>query len=109
MTGQEIMAVVGFMVMLVTAGAKLYMSLAKRTDDARKEASEVMARVGEVNERLSRYKLHVAETYVSKEDMQNSLKPVMESINSVKGAVDNLASRIDRVIEARPSSRARNT
>lgn len=88
---------------IVGAGAKLYHSLRKEVEDGKAQT-----RVVENN--LSSYKLTVAETYISKKDLQGSLAPLMDHVSTVKEGVDKLGNRLDRFMEAQaqqPARRAR--
>ncbi len=77
---------------IVGAGAKLWMSLSNKSDDAAKKAQEV-------KDSLASYKLHVSETYISKEDLRSTLQPLMDNISTIKGSIDKLSDRVDRLLE----------
>lgn len=53
---------------------------------------------------LSEYKLHVAETYVSKSGLREQTEQIMGAIKDVAGSLAHLNERIDRVIEDRPAA-----
>jgi hypothetical protein len=56
------------------------------------------------------YKLHVAETYVTKQGMSEQTDRIMKAINDVGIRVDGLGSRLDRFYEHQPNSlRQRHT
>ncbi|CAI2934999.1 conserved protein of unknown function [Aminobacter niigataensis] len=58
---------------------------------------------------LAAHKLHVAETYVSKQGHREATDQVMEAIGAVKTAVEGTNLRIDRMWEShgKPTPRAR--
>lgn len=57
---------------------------------------------------LSDYKLHVAETYVTKQGMSEQTDRIMKAINDVGNRVDGLGSRLDRFYENQPPARSRS-
>lgn len=58
---------------------------------------------------LAAHKLHVAETYITKQGMRETTEQIMDAISGVKAAVDGLTLRVDRVVEnqGKPASRTR--
>lgn len=92
MTGPEIMAVVGFIVMLFGAffGWWRYVEgKIKLTDDKSDRALS----------ELAAHRLHVAETYITKQGMRETTEQILASISGVKDAVDNMTLRVDRIVE----------
>lgn len=87
---------------VVTFGLSIWKISSARSDRIAKE-------VREAQDNLATYKLHVSETYISKEDLRSSLSPLMDNVSNVKGSVDKLADRVDRLIEdrAQPPRRSR--
>ncbi|NDV87838.1 hypothetical protein GTW51_14115 [Aurantimonas aggregata] len=51
---------------------------------------------------LAEYKTHVAEHYVTKVGLRESTEHIMEAIAGVRGSVDAIGQRMDRVLERRP-------
>ncbi len=45
------------------------------------------------------FRLEVARTYTTKEDVTNAIRPVLDSVERLTNSVDNMNTRIDRVIE----------
>ncbi len=99
MTGPEIMAVIGFMVMLAGAGWRVWARV-----EAKVKVAEDKADVA--GRDVSDLRLHVAEHYVSKAGHKESTEQIMEAIGGVKSAVDAMTLRIDRVVENQPARRA---
>lgn len=92
MTGPEIMAVVGFIVMLFGAITGAFW----RMWGLIKEAGEK----GERAQRdLADHKLHVAETYITKQGLRETTEQIMDAIHGVKQAVDHMTARVDRIVE----------
>jgi hypothetical protein len=90
MTGNEIMGAIGFFVMLITAISGVWW----RIEGKVKVAAD---RADTAHEKLADHKLHVAETYVSKQGLREAVEPIMDAIQGVKGAVDHLGGRIDGI------------
>lgn len=92
MTGAELMAVVVFGVTLFGAGFGLWRywegKIAANTARTEKNASD-----------LANHKLHVAENYITKVGMRESVESIMEAIHGVRTAVDGMTSRVDRIVE----------
>ena len=57
---------------------------------------------------LSQYKLHVAETYVTKLGQREQTQAMLEAIHSVRTDIKSLNDRIDRLFE-NPPKRTRST
>lgn len=117
MSGTEIMAVVGFFVMLfgVLFGVWKYIDskLCKLRDDMgagqlRYEASLSIAttETARVSRDLAEYKTHAAETYATKEGMQKQTDQLLRAIESIGSRIDYISERIDRAFE-RPPPRSR--
>lgn len=74
---------------------------------------DMIQKAGEKGEEAQRglaaHKLHVAETYITKQGMRETTEQIMDAISGVKTAVDGLTLRVDRVVEnqGKPASRAR--
>lgn len=110
MTGAEIMGAVGFFVMVFGFFFGLWKYIdakigAARTESASGTAS-AQALASLAREELAAHRLHVAETYVSKQGHRESTEQIMEAISGVKSAVDAMTLRIDRVVEGQPKARA---
>jgi uncharacterized protein YoxC len=58
---------------------------------------EARAKLSE--EQFNGFRLEVARTYTTKEDVFNATRPIMESMDRLTHSVDNMNTRIDRVIE----------
>lgn len=92
MTGAEIMAVVGFMVMLAGAGWRVWARVEAKVKVAEDRASKVA-------DDLAAHKLHVAESYITKQGMRETTEQIMDAIHGVKQAVDHMTVRVDRIVE----------
>lgn len=55
---------------------------------------------------LNIFRLEVAKTYTTKEDVFNANKPVLDSVERLTNSVDNMNTRIDRVIEQSNAAKA---
>lgn len=92
MTGAEIMAVVGFMVMLAGAGWRVWARVEAKVKVAEDKADKVASD-------LAAQRLHVAETYITKQGMRETTEQIMDAIHGVKQAVDHMTVRVDRIVE----------
>ncbi|MEB2845945.1 hypothetical protein [Endobacterium cereale] len=106
MTGSEIMAVVGFFVMVSGALWGIWWRIEGKVKEA-KDAAVGTATAAQALANLSRdelaaHRLHVAETYITKAGMRETTEQLMEAISGVKSAVDGMTLRIDRVVEGQP-------
>lgn len=63
------------------------------------KAKEAAAKGEKALEDLAAHKLHVAETYITKQGMRETTEQIMDAIHGVKTAVDGMALRVDRVVE----------
>lgn len=80
-------------------------------ESVRAEVRKAEDRVLTAEAGLTIFRLEVARTYTTKEDVMNSNKPVLDSVERLTHSVDNMNTRIDRVIEqsnaAKPAARRR--
>lgn len=93
MTGAELMAVVGFMVMLFGAIGGFWYRLNSGIEGGRVE--------------LAAHKLHVAETYVTKAGMSEQTAQIMKAIDNVGTKIDRTNDRLDGLMQPK-TSRARS-
>lgn len=110
MTGAEVMAAVGFFVMLFGALSGIWWRIEGRVDKAKTEASGMAAAANALatltRQELADHKLHTAETYVTKAGMQEQTAQIMRAIEGVGNRIDGLGERLDRLYEARPAGRS---
>lgn len=95
MTGPEIMAVVGFFVMLAGAGWRVWARVEAKVKVAEDKADKNTAD-------LAQHKLHTAETYVTKAGMHEQTSAIMKAIEGVGNRIDGLNDRLDRLYENQP-------
>jgi uncharacterized lipoprotein YehR (DUF1307 family) len=113
MTGAELMGVVGFFVLCMSAIAKLWWKVDDEIEKAKKIATDVAGvaalKADMMVVQLAEYKLHVSETYVSKAGHRESMEQVLEAISAVRQSIDGLSGRIDRIYDnqAKTTARAR--
>ncbi|WP_312414118.1 hypothetical protein [Shinella sp.] len=112
MTGPEIMAVVGFFVMLSGTLWGVWWRIEGKVEKAKTEAAAVAASANALaaltRQELAEHKLHTAETYVTKVGMQEQTSQIMRAIEGVGNRIDGLGERLDRMYEhpPRPTRRA---
>jgi hypothetical protein len=96
MTGAEIMAVVGFIVMLMgfLFGLWKYVESQIAKAETRNAALASLTR-----QELSDYKLRAAETFATKAGMQEQTSQIMRAIESVAHRIDGLTERIDNLMQ----------
>ncbi len=102
MSDAEIMAVVGFIVMLIGAVSGIWWRIEGKVRTAEDKA-------GKVAEDLALHKLHVAESYITKQGMREATESIMEASSGVKTAVDHMTLRVDRIVENQAKSRSTRT
>lgn len=100
--------------LLLTAGGllvKSVMAINGRVDGVKSEAanltSAAIAKTELVSAQFYDFKLHCAETFITRHDMAQALEPVMDSLKGIKHSVDNMALRVDRVVEGQNNAPAR--
>jgi len=99
MTGPEIMAVVGFFVMLAGAGWRVWSRVEAKVKVAEDKADDAQ-------KDLAAHRLHVAETYVTKAGMSEQTAQIMKAIDSVGAKIDRTNERLDSLMQPRPPRRA---
>lgn len=92
MTGAEIMAVVGFILLLMGYAFGVW--------------KYVDGKIGTVRDDLSDHKLHAAETFATKAGMQEQTNALLRAIEGIASRIDGLGERIDRIFESRPTRRS---
>jgi len=95
MTGAEIMAVVGFIVMLMG----FLFGLWKYVESQIAKADAATALASLTRQELSDYKLRAAETFATKAGMQEQTSQIMRAIESVAHRIDGLTERIDNLMQ----------
>jgi hypothetical protein len=100
MTGAEIMAVVGFFVMLAGAGWRVWARVEAKVKVAEDKADKVSSD-------LAAHRLHTAETYVTKAGMHEQTSQIMKAIEGVGNRIDGLNERLDRLYENQPRRNGR--
>lgn len=55
---------------------------------------------------LAQHKLHVAETYATKQGMQEQTSQIMRAIEGVGHRIDGMSERLDRAFESQPQRRS---
>lgn len=96
MSADTIIALIGVVVLVLSAVAGVWWRVEAKIVDAKADANMAMAL-------LSAHKLHVAEAYVTKAGMQEQTMQIMAAIHDVGADVRQLNERIDRMIERRPA------
>lgn len=102
MTGDQIMQAVGFFVMLATAGWAVWWRIESRVASAREKADKT-------SDDLAAYKLHVAESYVTKSGMKEIKDEILGAVSGIRDDVRHLGTRIDAMHEANNKPRPRRT
>lgn len=86
----ELMAAIGFLVMLIGAVGSVYWQFG--------------GEVGKVRDDLAAHKLHVSETYATKAGMTEQMAALTRTVHDVgermDRKIDGMNERLDRVIEA---------
>lgn len=95
MTANEIMSAVVFVLLLVGAIVGFYRYIDTKL-------TFVFGRADEVEENLAALKIRIAETYVSKQGLRETREEIMSAIVGVRGAVERMTERVDRIVENQP-------
>lgn len=82
-----------FVIAVIGAIAGAWFRFEARIEKARAETADNKAD-------LARYKLHVAETYITKEGMREQMGSVLSGINDLKNITEIINQRIDRLFDA---------
>ncbi|MBX4992881.1 hypothetical protein ABID08_002051 [Rhizobium binae] len=98
MTGPEIMAVVGFFVMLAGAGWRVWTRVEAKVKVAEDKADKNTAD-------LAAYKLHAAETFATKTSQAEQTAQLLRAIEGVGSRIDGVHERLDRLYENSPQRR----
>lgn len=89
MTPAEIMAAVGFMIMVFGAIGRFWFQLNNGLEKGRSD--------------LAAHKLHVAETYVTKAGMSEQTAQIMKAIDNVGTKIDRTNDRLDGLMQPKTS------
>jgi hypothetical protein len=81
--------------------------------DAKRESAEVansaVALATLARQEIAEHRLHVAESYVSKEGLREAIAPVMDALSGLGNQLSEMRSRIDRAFDKAPTApRARS-
>ncbi|ATU94100.1 hypothetical protein B5P45_04085 [Phyllobacterium zundukense] len=111
MTGPELMAAIGFFIMLFGTIAGVSRRVENKVDKAKKEAMDTAnsasLKADLVSAQLQEHRLHVAQEYVSKAGNRELMDQVMDAISAVRQSVDGLSGRVDRILENQAKGSAR--
>lgn len=117
MTGIEPAVYAGFMAICAIVGIAWKLlgvvkgHVAEEMKPVKESLKKAEDRIVTAEAGLTIFRLEVARTYTTKEDVFNANKPVLDSVDRLTTSVDNMNTRIDRVIEqsnaAKPASRRR--
>lgn len=109
MTGAEIMAVVGFFTMLFGTLFGAWKYIEGKIAAARTETNIAVAAAGAKAElaitQLHEHRLHAAQTFATKQGMQEQTAQMLRAIEGVASRIDGLTERLDNIIMQRPSGR----
>jgi hypothetical protein len=89
---------VGFIIMVFGAVSGVWWRIESKVKVAEDKADKAAAD-------LALHKLHVAESYVSKQGLRETHEQLMAAIGGVKDAVDKMTLRVDRIVESQAQKR----
>ena len=98
MSGSEIMAVVGFFVMLMGTVSGIWWRIEGKVGTARDKADKTA-------DDLAAYKTHVAEHYASKSGIKEIKEEILGAVGGIRDDVRHLATRIDNMHELQSTKR----
>lgn len=109
MSGSEIMAVVGFFVMLFGFAFGIWKYIDGKITSLRLEAATkaeaAYALAAMARSDLAEYKTHVAESYVTKQGLGEQTQSLLRAIESLGTRIDSIVERIDNIIISKPTRR----
>ncbi|MGX5723100.1 hypothetical protein, partial [Shinella zoogloeoides] len=109
MTGPEIMAVVGFFVMLSGVLWGVWWKIDAQVKTARGEAmvraEAAYALAALARQDVADLRLHTAEVYATKQGMHEQTSQLLRAIESVASRIDGLSERLDNILLQRPTTR----
>lgn len=91
-----------FFLTVVGALAGVWWRIEAQINKAKSELSTTLgaveAKASLTAVQLAEYKIHVAETYISKSGHRDANQHVMDALADMKSAIDGINTRIDRVL-----------
>ncbi|MBD9636071.1 hypothetical protein IB277_07160 [Ensifer sp. ENS07] len=105
MSGAEIMAVVGFMLMLAGAGWRVWARVEAKVKVAEDKAERVQERSDKVAADLASFRIHSAETFATKAGLQEQTAQLLRAIEGIGNRIDGVHERLDRAFEQRTAGR----
>lgn len=109
MTGAELMAVVLFGLTVFGAGWAVWWRIDGKVSVAEDKAAKVQERSDRVAADLASFRVHAAETFATKQGMQEQTSQLLRAIEGVGGRIDGVHERLDRMFENPPAARRRTT
>ncbi len=105
MTDTEVIALLSSIVGLAGAITGIWWRIENRIKAAEKDAATLVSALDGsarmLAGQLAEHRLHVAETYVTKQGHRESTEQIMGAIADVKASMNGLTTRLDRIIESR--------
>lgn len=111
MTGAEIMAAAGFIVMLLVQAFAVWKYVSGEMKSLRLEAATkadgAAALASMARSELAAYQTRVAETFATKAGMQEQTAQLLRAIESIGGRIDGLGERLDNIMlhQQKPAAR----
>jgi len=93
--------IVTLFVIILTAIAGVWYKVELKIDAAKDKAEAAAAE-------LALYKTHIAENYITKSGLHEFRDEIMHGIREVKGDLDHITDRLDRVFEVTKPARRGN-
>jgi hypothetical protein len=113
MTPEQLTAAVLFIITLLGAISSVWWRIEGRVDRAKAEAvlkaTEAATEAASVRADLAAHKLHTAETYATKQGMQEQTSQLLRAIEGVSNRIEGMNERLDRAFETQPSRRSTRT
>lgn len=105
MTGPITFETASFVAAVVVAAFLIWWRIEGRVKEAKAEATlkadAAGAKADLVSAQLAEHKLHVAETYISKDGHDKSTAQVMSAIAAVRSEISGTNSRLDKLFDQR--------
>jgi hypothetical protein len=99
MSANELMGVVTFAIMLLGFVSGVWWRIEGKINEAKTRADKVA-------DELAAHRLHTAETYATKQGMQEQTSQLLRAIEGVGNRIDGMNERLDRAFESQPPRRS---
>lgn len=113
MTPEQIAAAIAFFILVSGALWGIWWKIDAKLEAARKEAKkaadDAAALAVQAKDDIAAHRLHVAQTYITKEGLRDVRDEIMTAMHEIKGAIETVGGRIDGMYQSGATPRQRAT